>query len=697
MEASVVAGVESSVESDPSGHGNSRGNAPALGIRMLGPLTISCGGRALPLPASRKARALVAFLALDPRPMPRTQLCELLWDLPNDPRGELRWCLSKIRIVLDSGDRKRVETIDDTIRLDLSDCFVDAIEIERACRQQEKNGGSAPGADRLRALVAMCAGDFLQGLEVARSPQFSGWLLAQRRHLRARHVALLEQLVACLEAGSEESRSYLEQWLALSPFDRRVHELLLKGFALRGQSHDGDEHLNAMARLFDAEGLDWRPLGAIWRAARAQQSGSVQPEPATATDRTPLPGFIDDSEAAQVAATGRASVAIMPFSEQATPGAPYDALAGGFAHDLITRLAKLRSLFVIAQGTIFTLHERKIGAQDAARTLNVDYMVSGSMQRRAGRLTVHVELSETRTARVLWADSFERKLDDAFAVLHEIGDGIVAAVASEIETAERNRAILKSPSSLDAWGAHHRGLWHMYRFNQADNDKARQCFELAVRLDPGFSRAFAGLSFTHWQDAFQRWADRLPAVERAFKAASHSLLADERDPAAHWAMGRALWLREQQPQSLVELETAVDLSPSFALGHYTLAFVHSQSGDPAAAISYSDHSRQLSPFDPLLFGMLGARAMALVRLGRFDEAADWAIKAADRPNAHVHILSIAAHCLALADRCDDAHARVAAIRGKAPGYRLSDFLSAFHFTDEAQALYRCAAKRIGID
>ena len=155
-----------------------------------------------------------------------------------------------------------------------------------------------------------------------------------------------------------------------------------------------------------------------------------------------------------------------------------------------------------------------------------------------------------------------------------------------------------------------------------------------MRLDPTFARAYAGLSFTHFQNAFQGWEQREPEIDRAFETAGQSLMVDDRDPAAHWAMGRALWLRGRHDQSIVELEQAIDLSPNFALGHYTLAFVHSQSGDPDAAIASSDHSRHLSPFDPLLFGMLGARAMALVRLGRFDEAAEWAVKAAARPNAH---------------------------------------------------------------
>jgi tetratricopeptide (TPR) repeat protein len=280
-------------------------------------------------------------------------------------------------------------------------------------------------------------------------------------------------------------------------------------------------------------------------------------------------------------------------------------------------------------------------------------------------------------------------------VLDEIGNRIVASVASEIETIERNRAILRPPSSLDAWEAHHRGLWHMYRFNRADNERAQHFFETAVRLDPTFARAYAGLSFTHWQTAFQGWAKREPEIDQAFEAAGQSLMADDRDPAAHWAMGRALWLRGKHDQSVVELERSIDLSPNFALGHYTLAFVHAQTGDPSAAVKFSDHSRHLSPFDPLLFAMLGARAMALVRLGQFEEAADWAVKAAARPNAHAHILGIASYSLALAGRLDEARAYLAAVHKTLPRYRVDDFLTAMQFDPHGAALFRDAAKRVG--
>src|SRR3989440_9707697 len=112
--------------------------------------------------------------------------------------------------------------------------------------------------------------------------------------------------------------------------------------------------------------------------------------------------------------------------------------------------------------------------------------------------------------------------------LDETGTRTVASIASEVETMERTRAILNPPSSLDAWEAHHRGLWHMYRFDRDENERARHFFEVAVRLDPTFARAYAGLSFTHFQSAFQGWAERGDAVDRAFAAAGQSLMADDR-------------------------------------------------------------------------------------------------------------------------------------------------------------------------
>jgi DNA-binding SARP family transcriptional activator/uncharacterized protein YukE len=680
VEANVGGGVEKSME---SGRTRRSGTSSCLELRLLGPLTICRQERELVLPASRKARALIGYLALATQAVPRSQLCELLWDVPNDPRGELRWCLSKLRAILDTPKAARLERRGDSIRLELSDCFVDAVEISRAT---QAGVGSLP-PERLRELAQLFSGEFLEGLEIDRNPGFNSWLTTQRRRFRSCHTALLEQLART--AAGDEVFQYLEQLLELAPFDQHVHEMLLNAFARRGQIREGEEHLAATARLFEAEGLDCAPIENLWRTAKARRE--VAPQVAAVPAAAPSSPLSSASTAPR-----RASIAVMPFAAEGTAlvhGGP----AGALAHDVITRLAKLRSLFVIAQGTMFALSERKIGPEEAGRILNVDYIVSGSLRRQGDRLQVGVELAETRSARIVWAEVFDQKVGDAFLVLDEIGNRIVASIATEVESIERNRAILKPPNSLDAWEACHRGLWHMYRFNKADNDLAKHFFETAVRLDPTFARAYAGLSFTHFQNAFQGWAERTAEIERAFETAGQSLMADDRDPAAHWAMGRALWLSGRQDQSVTELERAIDLSPNFALGHYTLAFVHAQGGDPSAAVAFSDQSRHLSPFDPMLFAMFGSRAMGLVRLKRFEEAADWAVKAAARPNAHEHIRAIAAICLALADRREEARALIASIRRTRPAYRVDDFLAAFQFEPDAVALYRKGAKRIGLD
>ncbi|MES2047279.1 MAG: winged helix-turn-helix domain-containing protein [Pseudomonadota bacterium] len=390
----------------------------------------------------------------------------------------------------------------------------------------------------------------------------------------------------------------------------------------------------------------------------------------------------------------RASIAVMPFADLSAPSESRAGIADALVHDVIFQLAQMRILFVIAQGSVFAPHVRRLEAHEAGRLLQVDYVVSGSLRVENARLSLSLELAETCTGRIVWVEDFCEAMDDALLVLNQIGGKIVASVASEVELTERNRAILRPPDSLDAWEAYHRGLWHMYRFNQQDNQQAQHFFDMAVRLDPSFSRAYTGLSFTHFQNAFQGWAPRETQVNLAFKTASLSLEADERNPAAHLAMGRALWLRGDQAQSVSELGQTIDLSPSFALGHYTLAFVQAQAGDPHAAILSSDHSRLLSPFDPLLFGMLGARAIAHVRLSQFSEAAEWAVKAAARPNAHIHILALAAFCLALADSLTEARSLVAAIRKLQAQYKVDDFILAFRFDAQGASLFRQGARLI---
>jgi len=320
----VVAGVETAVEIE-------RVARCPLQVRLLGPLTIRRDGIALDLPASRKARALVAYLSLAVRAVSRQQLCELLWDVPNDPRGELRWCLSKVRSILDAPGRRRVDTGGDAIKLDLADCFVDAIEVARA----SEDGLATLPRERLRSLATLFGGELLDGLELDRNPGFNAWLTAQRRRFRGCNAVLLERLAAT--ATGDAVFEYLEKWLELAPFEARVHTILLNALAARGRIREGEEHLAATARLFEDEGLDCAAIREIWRAARACAVAAAPPRRARAGD---------------AAARTGASIAILPFANLS--GDPdQEFLSDGITEDIITDLSRWNQLAVLSRSASF--------------------------------------------------------------------------------------------------------------------------------------------------------------------------------------------------------------------------------------------------------------------------------------------------------------------------------------------------------
>ena len=238
----------------------------SLEIRLLGPLQLSRGGEVLKLPSSRKVRALLGYLVLASRPVTRSQVCELLWDVPNDPRGELRWCLSKIRGLIDEKGRKRIIADGSTIRLDLSDCIVDTLEVTRA----PEHGIKKLGVERQQALAARFAGELLEGLEISRSPMFDAWITAERRRFRGIQTVLLENLARALP--HEAAAPYIDEWLKLSPFDRNAHELLLGALARHGRIADGEAHLASACKLFEADGLDSAPLHELWRNTREKHA-----------------------------------------------------------------------------------------------------------------------------------------------------------------------------------------------------------------------------------------------------------------------------------------------------------------------------------------------------------------------------------------------------------------------------------------
>ena len=484
---------------------------------------------------------------------------------------------------------------------------------------------------------------------------------------------------------SDDCLEVLRERIDVAPFDEAAHIELVRGLLLRALYAEAAHQIAASVTLFQREGIDPASLKSAFAAAQRSIS---KPAGASLVGITDL----DSPSARQVARARGPTILVMRFAA-ATPKDVAD--ADSLTSDIIFGVAKLRSISIIARGTAFSLRGQTPAA--AAALVNAHYVVSGHLRRAGKKYLVSVELSDPSSGRIFWADELDCDAVKSFSAPPLLTARIVAGLDAEIHLIERNRALLTPPASLDAWQAYHRGLALMYRFTSGGNREAGQFFTTAIALDPTFSRSYAGLSFTHFQNAFLLQArEREREIDLAFETAGQGLEADPSDPAAHWAMGRALWLRGEHAGAVDELDRSVRLSPSYAMAHYALAFVHCQTGDPARAIEAADIANHLSPLDPMLFAMHGTRTFALLRLGKVQEAADFAIRAGRLPNAHVHAHAISALTLAAAGQIKEAQAERGRISAMRPDYNFRQFKNAFHLLDDLKDIYQRAAKLVQI-
>ena len=386
---------------------------------------------------------------------------------------------------------------------------------------------------------------------------------------------------------------------------------------------------------------------------------------------------------APIITSARPSIAITSFRLVGDAG-PLAPIAEALPHELITELARLRWLFVTARGSSFRVSTADTDVREIGRLLGVTYCLSGTVDVAGTRLTVTVELHDTRNGGVVWADSYSTSIDDVHAVRAEIRAGVLAALDVRIPLHEAEVARLGGTEHLDAWAAYHLGLQHLYRFNRKDSAAAARLFERAIERDPGFARAHAGLSFVHFQTAFLHHTDeRAREIALARACAERGLELDPVDPFVNFTMGRSFWLEGELDSSLPWLDRAITLCPNYAQGIYARAWTEALTHHGPDSREHVDLAMRLSPLDPMYYAMLGTRAFAHMDMGDDVEAVTWAERAARSPGAHVLIAMIAAAAHALGGDAQRAGAWAANVRERNPALTRADFFSAFPMKSEA--------------
>lgn len=422
--------------------------------------------------------------------------------------------------------------------------------------------------------------------------------------------------------------------------------------------------------------------------------GEVVEQPANLPATQPLPSASEDVQRIlataetldnlSLALPSQTSVAILPlhWSGRHPSG---QLLADGLTQDVIAQVARAGWLFVAGYGSTFRFRDGPYDAREIGRALGVHYVAQGRIELAGNRIRVQIGLADACDGAEIWSENLRRRLDDIAEVQQEIAATLAGCLESRIEHREQRRALLKAPESLDAWEAYHRGCWHMYRFTPQHFAQAEQLFHRAIKLDPHSPRPYAGLSFVCWQRAFLELApDRAAESARAMELARHSLALDAYDPMARLAVGRAWLLDGHVAEAVDELKACVQINPSSAVAQYSLAYAMMQLGDAGPSIQVVGKARRLSPYDPMTFAMFGVRGQNLAYLGRHEESAVFAERAATQPNSHYHVKAVGAFCNVLAGRTQVATELYRGVKAARPGYTVDDFYRAFRLCRQEQ-------------
>jgi adenylate cyclase len=298
-----------------------------------------------------------------------------------------------------------------------------------------------------------------------------------------------------------------------------------------------------------------------------------------------------------------------------------DYLADGITEDIITALARLRWLFVIARNSSFVYKGRAVDMRQVSRELGVRYALEGSVRTVGDRVRITSQLIDAESGKHIWAEKYDRELRDVFAVLDEITEQVVAAVEPHLYAEEGFRARGKQPESIDAWELVVRALSLTSKIDRPQNEEARNLLRRAIDIDAGYARAHALLSWALWWAAYCYWLpDRPAGYAQAGAHAQQAVSLDANDPWARMTCGLSLSQAAQHARALAELRASLQLNPSFALGRMVFGWALCRAGDFDAAVSETARALRMSPVDSFSGFYTSIHGLALISARRFEEA-----------------------------------------------------------------------------
>lgn len=376
-----------------------------------------------------------------------------------------------------------------------------------------------------------------------------------------------------------------------------------------------------------------------------------------------------------------ASIAVLPFDNLGDDSTE-QYFADGMTDDLITDLTQLSGLHVIARDSVFLYRNEPESIQQVAQNLRVQYILHGSVRRADDQLRINVQLVDTESDTQLWAERYDAKISDVFAVQDQVAKKIVTALSLTLSQSEKQILTHHDTDNLEAYDKFLQGEEHFFLYSRDGNEQARKLFSEALQLDEKFARAAAMLAWTHTFDFMNGWSETPDiSLELGQKIATRALELNPNLPMAYFVRGLAHRERSEYVKALVEAEKAIELDPNYANGHILLATLLYYAGRPAEGLERVKHAIKLNPHHPYNYSFHLGQAFFV--LGRYDEAIS-ALKQGIESNPaaeRLHIWLAAAY--AQSGRIEDAEWEIDEVLLANPEFSVDKLKRAFPFSDPA--------------
>ncbi len=364
------------------------------------------------------------------------------------------------------------------------------------------------------------------------------------------------------------------------------------------------------------EALVLRPFGA---AQDRQAQHERIPTPVALSPSTSLRTALSKSDphAPALPLPDKPSIAVLPFANMSSdPEQEY--FSDGITEDLITDLSKLSGLFVISRNSVNLYKGKAVKPAQVSQELGVRYVLEGSIRKAGKRVRITAQLVDATTGYHVWADRYDRDLQDIFALQDEVTQKIVAALEVKLTEGEQERLGQPLTNNIEAYDYYLRGLdLHTYSTEEA-NARAQQMFAKAVELDPQFAAAYACLGWAYFDQWSLGWSQDLQTLEQAFALAQQAIAADPLLPHGHRLLGIVHLWKKHYELAIAEVERTLALDPNHADAYVALGDIFNWAGRAEETAPLVEKAMRLNPQYPLWY--LWDLGHAYYLMGQYEEA-----------------------------------------------------------------------------